>query len=235
MTAKQSFAPLNGFYRRKPKSGQATYIAPNTTLPLADDLPHASEELRDGLTRWVTLKEAEREQGRLAAIANAKAEQASTDYRAKVQQALSDGEDPTKVKDMTAVHKATAETHAGHSRSARLEREKLGHALGPILEAEAPTLFGPVDDRIEDAAQSVHGSLIGLRETWATYSRDFDLRRWLSNAAIEGGMVSNYHGSTALPPDVAAALATIEDHVRSLDKLRADEAQVHEFRGDGAA
>ena len=41
----------------------------------------------------------------------------------------------------------------------------------------------------------------------------------LSNASLTGGMLGNHRHSRPLPPEVATALDTLEDHLASLDRL----------------
>jgi hypothetical protein len=234
MTIQQQRTPLNGFHERKPRTTNPTRPTTRTTLPRPDELEGTSPELAEALARWHVLIDAERQQYRDAAAANAKADEATADYRAKVREALTAGDDPAKVKDQTERHKATAAAHLRFAEDAHNERERLAGAIGALLEAEAPAMFDPAEKRIETAAASVRGSLAAIREAWAGYSHAFNTRVWLSNIDVKGGSVPAFHGSTALPPAVADALATLDDHITSLDKLKADEAQVREYRANEA-
>jgi hypothetical protein len=233
MTVQQR-RPLNGFHQRKARNPQPSHVTPNTRIPTTDELPEASADLAEALDRWHTLAESERAQAREAAAANAAAEQASTEYRTKVRETLAKGGDPTKVKDQSDRHKAVAKAHIEFHNDARNEREKLGWTLGPMLEAEAPALFGPIEERIEKSASAVRGSLAGVRDTWAEFSRDLEMRRWLSHVHLNGGTVGVYHGAAPLPPQVAEALAVLEDHIGALDALKADEREVQAYRDANA-
>jgi hypothetical protein len=229
MTVKQR-KPLNGYHQRQSKSVQRTHVTPNARIPTSDELPEASADLAEMLDTWHQLIASEKEQARLAAVANGKADAAAATYREQVRAALSSGEDPTKVKNDTDRHKATAAAHIKFHDDARNQREKLGHTLGPVLEAEAAAMFAPIEERIEKSARTVRGALAGVREAWAVHSADFEMRRWLSHAELRGGQIGAYHGASPLPHDVAAALATLEDHINALDKLKADEQEVREYR-----
>jgi hypothetical protein len=229
-TGIQQRTPMNGHYQRKHKSPHPTVVGPRTTLPTAEILTGAPAELLADLETWHELAAAERQQARLAAEANAAAEAATADYRAKVRNAMSKGADPTKIKDRTEEHKARAVAHIGFHNDARNEREKLGHRLGLMLEDAAPDLYPIVEDRIDQSAATVRGSLASVREAWASYSEAFELRRWLSHIELDGNTVGAYHGASSLPRDVVTALATLEHAIAELDRLKADEAEVRAFR-----
>lgn len=222
--------PLNGFHQRKSKGNERTHVPANRRIPTSAEVPEASKELAAALDTWHTLIQSEREQARLAAAANAKANEATADYRAKVHAALAKGNDPSKVKDETEQHKATAKAHIQFHNDAHSEREKLGHQLGLMLEAEAPSLYAPIEKRIEKSATALRGSLASVRDTWAEFSSDLEMRRWLSHVELDGGAVGAYHGASPLPREVADALAVIETHINSLDRLKSDEDQVRAFR-----
>lgn len=221
---------LNGFHQRKEHRGRDAFVGPRVPLPTSADLPEASDELRAGLDSWHNLIASERAQGRLASEANSQAERAATTYRADVRAALAAGDDPAKVKDQTDKHKAAAQAHVAFFGDAENERTRLGLRLGPMLETEAATIYGPLEERITDSAQTVRGSLTAVRDAWARYSRDFEMRRWLSDIATNGGPVGAYHGSSPLPGEVTAALAVLEEHISALDRLKDDEEQVRSFR-----
>lgn len=227
--------PLNGFHQRKPRSTQPARPGTITPLPRPEEIEGASPELADALGRWHALIDAEREQYRAAAADNAKADQAAADYRAAVRAALSAGEDPAKVKDQTERHKAAAAAHVSFGADAENERGRLAGPIGTLLEAEAAAMFAPTEQRIETAAAKVRGSLAAIREAWADYSHAFNTRVWLSNIHTNGGQVPAFHGATGLPAEVVAALDVLTDHVASLDKLKADEALVAEWRNQEAA
>jgi hypothetical protein len=233
MSIKQR-APLNGFYQRKQRSPHPTQAHSRTQLPTPADLPEASEGLRKALATWHDLIAAEREQAREAAKANAAADAAGVTYRDKVREALASGADPTKIKDETEKHKAIAQAHVGFSRDAANERDRLGTSLGALLNQEAEALFAPVEERIEDSANVMRGALTSLREAWSGSSRDFEMRRWLSHIALDGGTIGAYHGASPIPREVEDALAIIEGHINGLHKLKADEQEVREFRAANA-
>jgi hypothetical protein len=222
--------PLNGFHARKHRTRGAACVNPTTRIPTTEELPEAPADLAEALDRWHRLTVSEREQARLAAAANGKADEAAAAYRREVRETLANGGDPGKVKNDTERHKAVAATHIEFHNDARNERARLGFELGPMLEATAPDLFAPIEERIEKSARAVRGSLTSVREAWAHYSRDFEMRRWLSHAALDGGHVGVYHGSQPLPREVAEALAVLDAHIDSLDKLKADEQEVREYR-----
>jgi hypothetical protein len=222
--------PLNGFHRRKQRSPHPTHAHSTSQLPTPEDLPEASEALRKALATWHDLIAAERKQGREAAKANAAADAAGVTYKRKIGEALASGADPAKVKDDTEKHKAIAQAHAGFSRDAANERNRLGTSLGALLDQQAEALFAPVEERIEDSANVMRGALTSLREAWSGWSRDFEMRRWLSHISLDGGTIGAYHGASPIPREVEDALAIIEGHVNGLQKLRADEQEVREFR-----
>lgn len=66
------------------------------------------------------------------------------------------------------------------------------------------------------------------------YTRDFEMRRWLSHVDLDGGTLSAYHGASPMPREVEDALAIIEGHINSLEKLKADEQEVRDFRAANA-
>jgi len=226
---------LNGFHQRKAKSNQPTHVSSNGVLPTTEDLPEAPADLAEALATWHELRTAERDQARLAAAANGQAAAAAAAYRRDVGTALSQRKDPAKVKDKTEQHKAIAAAHVGFSNDARSQRERLGYDLGLMLEQAAPSLHAPIEQRIEKSARTVRGSLTAVREAWSVYSGDFEMRRWLSHVELDGGRVGAYHGAGPLPAEVVAALAVLEDHISSLDKLRSDEEQVKQHRATDAA
>lgn len=224
--------PLNGFHQRKERSPHRTHIPVNGHLPTADTLRAigAPEDIVAQVQIWHDLKLTERDQGRKAAAANGQVEAAEATYRSQVREALAAGSDPAKVKNDAAKHKAVAEAHTRFATDARDERARLGYTLGAALEEIAPTLFAPAEEQIEQRASVLRESLAALRGSWSGFSEAFILRTWLSDLAIKGGMVGAYHGATGLPPEVVAALAVLEDHAGSLDKLKQDEAEVQSYR-----
>ena len=190
---------LNGFHQRKERSPHPTQAHARTQLPTPEDLPEASEDLRKALATWHDLIAAEREQAHEAAKANAAADAAGVTYKKKVGEALASGADPAKVKDETEKHKAIAQAHAGFSRDAAIQRDRLGVTLCALLDQEAETLFAPVEERIEDSANVMRGALTSVRDAWSGHTRDFEMRRWLSHIALDGGTVGAYHGASPIP------------------------------------
>lgn len=224
--------PLNGFHQRKQRSLQRSNVSSNGQLPPAAVLEAigAPADLVAQVQTFHGLKEAERDQARKAARAHDAAEAATSDYRRKVRETLAEGGDPSKVKDETEKHRAVAKAHAQFSADARAERERLGFALGPQLEAAAPSLFAAAEAEIETAAVVLGQALAGIRATWADYSAAFELRRWLSHVALNGGQVGAYHGASKPPAAVTDAINSLDHEITAVARLRSDEAQVAEYR-----
>jgi hypothetical protein len=228
----RTHAPLNGYHQRKMKNWDRTYVAPNGQLPPADVLRAigAPEDIAAQVQTFHDLKVAENDHARKASAANGAAERASTDYRRAVREAIANGEDPEKVKDQTDRHKAVAKAHAEFSADARAQRERLGHELGPQLEALAPSLFAEAEREIDAAAAVLTEALAGIRATWSQYSAAFQLRYWLSHVALDGGTAAVYHGATNPPAVVLEAIDGLRHEVDAIARLRADESQVLRYR-----
>ena len=225
---------LNGFHQRKERSPHATRASARTQLPTPEDLPEASAELRNALATWHDLIATEREQAHEAAKANAAADAARVTYNKKVGEALASGADPAKVKNETDKHLALAQAHAGFSRDAAIQRDRLSASLCALLDAEAASMFAPIEERIEESANVMRGALTLVRDAWSGCTRDFDMRRWLSHVDLDGGTLSAYHGASPMPREVEDAMAIIEDHINSLEKLKSDEQEVRDFRAANA-
>jgi hypothetical protein len=228
----QQRKPLNGFHQRKPKNVHRTHVTPNGHLPDADALKAigAPDDLVARVQTWRGLKDAERDHARQAAAGHLAAETATADYRRKVRETIATGGDPDKVKDTTEKHKAVAKAHAQFSADARAERERLGYDLGVALEAGAPDLFTAAEAEIDKAGAVLTEALAGIRATWADYSAAFELRRWLSAVALNGGRVGAYHGASVPPAAVSDAIDALDDALGDVDRLKSDEAEVLAFR-----
>lgn len=224
--------PLNGHHKRTSRNAVGAVVPPNGHLPAADTLAEigAPAELVALVQRWHDLVTAERDHARKAAAANAEADGATLAYRREVRETIADGGDPTKVKDATEKHRATAAAHVQFSADSQAERERLGTTLGPMLEDAAPALFAATETAIEYTATHVRAALAGVRETWREHSEAFELRRWLSHVALDGGRVSSFHGASGLPASAADALAALHHAIAELDRLKDDEAEVSRWR-----
>lgn len=223
---------LNGFHTRRRKSAERTYVPVNGHLPPGEVLRAIGtpEDIVAQVQSFHDLAVKEREYARKAAAARAAAENAAAAYQREVRETIAADGDPSAVKDLTPKHKATAAAHAQFSADARAQRERLGHALGPQLEAIAPTLFDAAEAEAEKSAAVLREALAGIRATWAAYSAAFQLRVWLSRIALDGGQTAAYHGSTGLPQAVAESLDALEHQATEVDRLKADEQQVAEYR-----
>ena len=107
-------------------------------------------------------------------------------------------------------------------------REKLGHALGPQLQAIAADLFTNAEAEIEKSAAVLTEALAGIRATWADYSGAFS-SGWLCHS--RSTVAANaYHGATNPPAKVTDAIDALDHEVTAIDRLRSDETQVADYR-----
>jgi len=194
----------------------------------------APAELVLALTEWHDLATKALEHAREQRHALDAAERAAVEYRAAITEAVSKGTDPGKIRDKAPEHKAEAEAHAAAADAARSAQVRAGITLGPLLEEHAPTLYAPCEDELSKADAELRESLATVTASWRRWSAAFALRRWLSNVATNG-TVPTYHGPDNLPAEVAQALAALDTALGSLDRLKADEAQVVEHRAAEAA
>ncbi len=232
MTTTKHALRLNGHHQRNDKSRHPSRVRPGGHLPTADRLAEvgASPELVAQVQRWHDLVTAERDHARKAAAANVAVTEAAQSYRREVRETIADGGDPAKVKDQTARHHATAAAHVQFSVVAQAERERLGAALGLLVEDAAPALFPAAETAIDYTATHVRAALVGVRETWRKHSDAFQLRAWLSHVHLDGGDVPSFHGASGLPAAAEAALAALDHAIEELDRLKADEAEVTRWR-----
>lgn len=225
----QNRAPMNGYHRRTSRSNHPAVVGPRVTLPPMEAFTGAPAELVLALTEWHALAAQALEHARKQRHALDAAERAAVEYRAAITEAVSKGTDPGKIRDKAPQHKAEAEAHAAAADAARSAQVRAGVTLGPLLEEHAPALYAPCEEELGKAEAEVRETLATLTASWRRWSTAFALRRWLSHVATEGN-VSNYHGPDNLPAEVAQALAALDTALGSLDRLKADEAQVTEHR-----
>jgi len=95
--------------------------------------------------------------------------------------------------------------------------------------------FAQSEAVMDDAATEVRGSLADFKKMWAVWATAWATRRKLSEIHVVGGQQFGISGGAALPAEVTAALNVLEDHLRSIDRLREDEAEMARFRAHESA
>lgn len=216
-------------YMQRGARHRTPYVQPGQPL-LPREIFEGRTELLEQYDRMVSLTEAmkhhQAEQARLGAEATA-AEQA---YHRNVREAMATGQDATKVENQQPRLQAEAKAHGQFHDEAKKGAVACGHALGELIAEAAPTLFADSEATMATSAAEVTKAVAHLRKTWAVWSSAWSVRVVLGSAHLLGGQLGGYRGNAPLPEEVAAALATLEDHLKSLDRLKSDEANIAAFR-----
>jgi hypothetical protein len=221
------------FYSRSAQRRPVVINASSELLPRETFLGHP--ELLALYDEFQTLKERTTHYLKEARKKAADAEAARAVYKAAKATALGNGNDPEVIEDISEALDKQAEEYRGYARDATSRATRVGTALAPLMASAAPLLFAPSEAVMDDAATQVRGSLADLRRTWAVWSAAWATRRKLSELHVVGGQQFGISGGAALPAEVTAALNVLEDHLRSIDRLQAEEIELEDWRAEQAA
>lgn len=216
-------------YLRRDGRFKAPQVQPGTVLP-PRDLFKGHPDLLAAYDAFVHLSEAWVDLKATGDRARAEAPQAGKTYRAELATALAAGKPGASITNREPELLATADAHDTLAADAKAAAVAQGHVLGKLISTTAPDLFAACEARMDDAALEVRGAVEGLRKAWSGWSSAWHLRTVLSGAHLYGGALAGYRATTPLPAEVTAALDTLTDHLHNLDRLRADEVAVAEWR-----
>jgi hypothetical protein len=220
------------YYSRSAQRRPIVINASSELLPRETFLGHP--ELLAFYDEFLTLKERTIHYNRQARTKAAEAEVARGVYKAAKAAALGSGGDPELIEDTSEALDKQADEYRGYARDATSQATRVGTALGPLMAAAAPHLFAPSEAVMDDAATQVRGSLADLKKTWAVWSTSWAIRRKLSEMHLLGGQQYGISEGAALPLEVTQALSVLEDHLRNIDRLQADEIELEDWRADQA-
>ena len=209
------------------------YVNPHSA-PLPREIFAGHVDILAAHDDFVALCRAFREHSATEARLRVEAKEAEQGYATATREALIAGKDPSKVVDRTPALLAEADRHAELYRQAKSAAEQAGARLGAAIAEAAPDLTGPAEATMAEAAEKVEAAVAALEAVWSTWAAAWEVRHALSQAWVTGS-IPTFAGGGKLPAPVAAALSGLSDHVRQLDRLRADEEAIRAWRDEQAA
>jgi hypothetical protein len=190
-------------------------------------------ETLDLYDKYVNLRTAYQENERATGRERTAATTEQSIYLRKIREALAVGGDTSKIKNDAEKHTAASQAHAQLSSSAMAELTRVARSLAHRIAEVAPNLLTPSEQRLETEADKMRKALTNLRNAWAGYATAWQERRILGDAALFGGQLANYDPRPTFPPNVSAAIATLENHLGDLDRLKSDEELIRVERPEG--
>lgn len=216
------------FLQRVRRDARPT-VAPGTALPpreLFAQLP-AVLALYDAFTRADEARaKHEAEALRLSRAATAE----TTDYPARVRDAIRAGKDATKETNNSQRLSIEAAAHEDLAKQARTEVQAIGNQLGEAIAEHADEVYPAIEAQLDAAAGDIRDAVASLRTAWSSWAAAWKLRSALGWLKINGGQLSGYRASVALDADMRAALDSMLSKLDDLPTLRAEEAHVTAWR-----
>jgi hypothetical protein len=216
-------------YLHRSSTLNTPHVLPGTVLPPRDTFA-GHPEILTAYDRFEALSAAMKTNKAKAAKARADAAAAKQQHARDLRDAIAAGTDTSKVRNRADELNATADTLDDLAAEAKRGAIETGHDLAGLIHDAAPELFGACEDTMTSTAEDVRAAVTHLRTVWADWSAAWHVRFILSRSAFAGGTLTTYQSSAPLPPEVSAALDVLEDHLASLDRLKADEAIVTAWR-----
>lgn len=202
-------------------------VNPGTRLLPPEVLELGGPALVEAARTWQQIDNAARDHAAKAAEEDRAAKAATADYQQRVKDALVSGDDPAKVKDTTAQHKARAEAHRELAAQAKREATANGYVLGEAIAAAAPEITPTLDQQLHTIADDISHHLEAVNEAWQQWGRIFGARRIMSWAGIAGGTIAGYGAAQVRPPAGALdGLRVVADALAQLDQLAHEEAEL---------
>lgn len=162
----------------------------------------------------------------------AQAAAAKQQYHRDVREAMATGGDVDKVVNGEVALLERAQEAQDRGEEARRGATAHGYVLGGLIAEAAPELLAPSEKQMAQAHADVLDAVANLESSWSRWSAAWHVRRLLGSAWLFGGQLGAYREESPLPPEVAAALATLTEYTTNLDRLKVDEAEVLAFRAN---
>lgn len=202
--------------------------SPNAALPPRDTFAGQPQVLA-AYDTFLRLREARARHLQAEQEKRDAANHAAEDYQAKVQEALRQGADPGKVKNLEPQLRAEAEAHARFAAESEAEQRDAGRQLGELVQAHGAGCFDALEAKMQQASDDITAAVAALRIAWQTWGEAWGVRQHISRIVHQGGGGQHFVGPT-IPAGVATALGTVTETLDELKQLKADEQELTRWR-----